>query len=448
MEHGIRLDRSATVQRYGTLLHAAGQAEAEAQAYLGYPINLGSDDQVAHYLYHQRGYPVQRHPRTKQPTVANDALANLAQLLGGAGDTDSGQPEGTDPILMQRLAYQDAQHLIDSYIYGLLEGVHGETDASIQRLVRARAAAKGIGVNDLVEVVYPTFNIHSQKNARWSTTDPPLAQLPEQLRGILIPQPGHLIVSWDWKGIELRILQAESHSKLLERVHNDGVDLHTWTCCEMFGWAHPPNLADPNHAPENAAWRVQYNWQGAGDKRRVFAKSARYEMNYGGVGATAARRGVQLGLNASEVQKALSRLLTADRDYFLWRSGIERQVKQSRIVRTFCGRPRRFLGIAHDGRVTPKVVREALDYPMQAAVSDIFNLTVVAISEKYDFMTLLWGMHDSQYWELPRERYAKQLMAELHDIVEREWDVKGYPIRFPADFKVTAPPGEVVPDVA
>ena len=449
MERGILVDRNQVLTAYAKLQAQARMAQMDAECYLGYPINLGSDDQIAFYAYTIRGLAVQKHPRTKRPTVDTEAVDCLRDGLGPpvVGGSDIGaeyarRSRDGDPVLEGRVLYAYAQHQIDAYVYGLLKGVHDEANGPAKTRCRNRVAKEGLTLDDLCEVIHPQYAIHAQRNARWSTTDPPLAQLPKQLRSILIPRPGYIMVGWDWKGIELRILEAESRSAILAKAHNDGIDLHTWTCCRMFGWELPSDLVAPHTAPVNSVWRAKYGWQGPDDPRRVFAKSARYEMNYGGYGGTAARKAVGMGLKPTEVRLALGRLLTSDGDYYRWRAQVEQTVRSSRIIRTFLGRPRRFITVGRGGVLPASVVREALDYPMQAAVSDIYNLTIIEISRALPSFRYVWGMHDSQYWEVPRAQWTPDAYHQLHAIVEKEWDIKGYKMRFPADFKVMAHPGE------
>lgn len=451
MERGIKVNKPRVMAAKIEYEARVRQAQVLAEAYYGKPINLGSDDQVAYYCYCERDYPIQYHRKTKNPTVDEDAIAILRDYVGP--DVNTQIPltlelalhrieQGADPILEARVLYQDAQHALDSYIYGLVESVYTEYDETRKKAARKRIKKEGFTKEDIVDRVYPNFAIHTQKNARWSTTNPPLAQLPSDLRDIIIPDDGECWPHWDWKGMELHFLELHSGSRILKEAHDNGIDLHTWTMCKMFGYQLPPNLKAPFTAPENETWRARYNLRSSGDPRRVFSKSARFEMNYGGAGNTAAQKAIRMGLSKHEVQQALANLLTADVDYYKWRQVIERQVKATRIIRTFTGRPRRFLTISkdHGTSVPPKVVREALDYPMQAGVSDFGNLTIVLLAEKFPFIGFSWQMHDAQYWIISQHLCTPTFMQDIKDIVEREISICGRLKRFPADFDIIYPP--------
>ena len=462
MERGLRVNTPRVMRAKIEYEGRCQEAQVLAEAFTGKPINLGSDDQIKYYAYCERGYPVQykrgKDKKSSTPTVDEDAVAVLRDFVGPV--VDSRVPltldlalhrihEGADPVLEARVLYQEAQHALDSYIYGIVRSVYLELNENRKKRAREYVKKHGFTEADLMDRLYPNFAIHAQKTGRWSTTNPPLAQLPGDLRDIIIPDIGECWLHWDWKGIELHFLELHSRSRILQRAHRDGIDLHTWTLCKMFGYDLPPNLKDPYGDSTNAAWRQRYSLFSSGDPRRVFAKSARYEMIYGGGGNNAAEKAVRMGLNKADVKRALANLLTADVDYYKWRQNLERQVKASRVVRTFMGRPRRFLTVSkdHSTAVPPKVVREALDYPMQGGVSDVFNTTIIKIHEQHPDLTWAWGMHDAQYWGVPTESVTDELVHSVQDIATTEYHVDGQAKRFPIDWDIVYPPKEEHHDV-
>ena len=450
MERGIKVNKARVIQARDEYEGRVNQAQLLAEAYYGKPINLGSDDQVGYYCYRERDYPIQVSKKTRNPTVDEDAIATLREYVGPEVDTRTTLTLelalqrvelGADPILEARVLYQEAQHALDAYIYGLVSSVYNEHNESKKKAARKLAKAKGFTIDDIVDRVYPNFAIHTQKNARWSTTNPPLAQLPGDLRDIIQPDEGECWLHHDWKGMELHFLECHAHSRILKDAHDNGIDLHTWTMCKMFSFQLPPNLKDPFGAPENQPWRDRYSLHYSGDPRRVFSKSARFEMNYGGTGATAASKAIRMGLSKVEVNRALQNLLTADIDYFKWRQQIERQVKATRVIRTFTGRPRRFLSIGRDTTAVPaKVVREALDYSMQAGVSDVANLTIIKMSQQYPQLPLAWTMHDAQDYHCRISDLTPELIAGYRAILNRPYTIEGRVKQFPVDCSITYPP--------
>lgn len=447
MERGLRVNKPRVMRAKVEYETRCQEAQALAEAYLGRPINLGSDEQLKYYAYQEQGYPIQYHTESKRPTVDENAVATLRDYVGPAVDPRvtltlevalQRIEQGADPVLEGRVLYQEAQHAMDCYIYGLVKTVYHEQQETRKKKARELVKKHGFTIDDVVDRVYPNFAIHTQKTGRWSTTNPPLAQLPGDLRDIIIPDEGEVWLHWDWKGIELHFLEVHSGSRILKQAHEDGIDLHTWTLCKMFGYEMPPNLCDPYGDPVNETWRTKYSLHSSGDPRRVFAKGARYECVYGGTGNNAAEKAIRMGLSKTEVKKALDNLMTADVDYYRWRQQMERTVKSTRLVRTFMGRPRRFLTVSkdHSTVVPAKVVREALDYPMQGGVSDVANTTIVRIAEQYPWMTFAWMMHDSQYWAAPVSQVTDEVVQGVKDIATAEYVIEGRRKRFPIDFDV------------
>lgn len=449
-KRGIRVNKRRVLEVFAQYHSLAGQVERIAQAASGYALNLKSGDQVRDYLYNERRYPVQINKATKRPSTDDDAIAKLRNTVSVPFDPDKeislstdddrhysilGRIQaGADAVLEARVLYAQTFHVLNNYILGLCKGVYGEQNAAKKKRAREHYWKVGITEDDIVDRVYPNFAIHAQKTGRWSTTGPPLAQLPADLRDIICPDEDEVCISWDWKAVEPRVLQALCGSRLLKKTFDDNFDLHTWTVCFMFGYEYPSNLVDPHKNPADAAWRAKYNWKGKDDPRRVFAKQGRYEMWYGGSGANAAQSAAQFGLDPKLLKAALNRLLSSDPDYYAWKIRTEAEVARTAVVRTFMGRPRRFLSKGDARR------REGLDQPMQGAVSDIFNTTIVLLAQKFPALRWGWGMHDSQKWYVKAESLTPELLRNIKAVVERVHHVGGSDTVFPGDFELLLPP--------
>lgn len=449
-KRGIRVNKHRVLEVFAQYHRLAGQVERIAQAASGYALNLKSGDQLRDYLYNERRFPLQINKKTKRPSTDDDAIASLRKGVSLPFDPDReitleqdddrhysilGRIQaGADAVLESRVLYSQTFHVLNNYILGLCKGVYGEQSNAKRKKTREHYWKVGITKDDIVDRIYPNFAIHAQKTGRWSTTDPPLAQLPADLRDIICCDEDEVCISWDWKAVEPRVLQALCHSALLKKTFDDNFDLHTWTVCFMFGYEYPSNLVDPHKNPADAAWRAKYNWKGKDDPRRVFAKQGRYEMWYGGSGANAAQSAAQFGLDPKLLRSALNRLLSSDPDYYAWKIRTEAEVARTSVVRTFMGRPRRFLSKGDSRR------REGLDQPMQGAVSDIFNTTVVQLAQSFPVLRWGWGMHDSQKWYVKAESLTPELLRKIKGVVERVHHVGGTDTTFPGDFELLLPP--------
>jgi uracil-DNA glycosylase family 4 len=449
-EQGIRVNTKRVLEVFEEYHGLINTIREFASLTVGYPINLNSGQQLKYYLYGERGLPLQLDKETKRATTDDDAIARLRRDHGPIYDTSKELTwdrddeksysvlrrieAGADPILESRALWAGAWQTVNNYIVGLGKGVYGERNKGKRKKARESYWKDGFTADAIVHRIYPNFAIHAQKTGRWSTTEPPLAQLPSDLRDIITSDEEEVCVSWDWSAIEPRVLQALTGSALLKRTFDDNFDLHTWTVCYMFGYDMPPDLVDPHRYASCEEWRRKYNWQGKDDPRRVFAKQGRYEIWYGGSGSNAAAAAAQFGLNATDLRVALSKLASSDPAYYAWKVRTEAEVKKTSLIRTFMGRPRRFLSQGDSRR------REGLDQPMQGAVSDIFNTTVVLLSDAFPMLRWGWGMHDSQKWYIKRRDLTPALLDSIKQIVERVHVINGQETRFPADLEVILPP--------
>ena len=449
-KHGIRVNINRVIEVFNEYSEIIKEVGAYAQLHTGYPINLNSGVQLKRYLYDERGFPMQIDKDTKRPTTDDDAIARLRMGSGPLFDTSKELTlnqdddkhysllrrvaDGADPILEARALWAGTWQVVNNYIVGLGRGIYGEQNKNRRKKAREAYWKTGLKQEDVVPRIYPNFAIHAQKTGRWSTTDPPLAQLPSDLRDLICSDEGEICISWDWSAIEPRVLQALTGSVLLKKTFDEGFDLHTWTVCYMFGYDMPPDLVDPHKAPSCEAWRVRYNWKGKDDPRRVFAKQGRYEMWYGGSGSNAAAAAAQFGLSAGDLKVALSKLASSDPAYLSWKVKLEAEIKKTALIRTFMGRPRRFLSKGDSRR------REGLDQPMQGAVSDIFNTTAVRLYNQYPQLRWGWGMHDSQKWYVKRSLATPLLIEEVRSIAERTHLIAGQVTRFPVDMSIILSP--------
>ena len=418
-ERGIRVAKDKVEPLALELTTRKLKSQLLAQAACGYPLNLGSNKQLAFYCYNLKKYKVPKERGQEKRTVDGDTIADLRKKVGPEPDLEREEKEGlsfeeitarleegANPALEARVIYSNALQEFSHYI------------------------APCYKESSLVDRIYPEFKLHTQSTGRWFTTGVPMAQLPKHLREIVCADEGWRQVEYDWNQIELRLLAALAQDKPLLDAFSKGWDLHTLTACEIFGLPYPPNRVDPHGSDDCLTWRSTIKWVGREDIRRTFAKQFVYRLNYGGspkksITIPGAK---QLGLDAAKLALAANRYLMAHPGLAKWRSqvALSVQVKYPEI-RTFMGRKRTLLT---DG---PKKVREAYDTPMQAGVSDIANITAVSIYNELPWVQFLFQLHDGWRWQVP-VHLLDETLPKMKEIVEREWSVNGELMRFPASF--------------
>lgn len=423
---GLRVNK-ARVER--AMLELSGiklWASQTAQLYAGYPINIGSDDQLKFELYERDKLPVQMVPRTDKRTVDGDAIASLRSFVGPGFDAEEEAKNGLSvdqcieyisagahPILEARVVYASAQQQLSHYILPL-----------------TNCNKKG-EVESIKDTIHPKFLIHAQASGRWSTVDPPMAQVPKHLQDIVIPFEGEKWIEWDWDQIELRILAALSGDEIYQEAFDRGYDIHTLNACDVFGWGYPTDKRNPHSSEVDEGWRSSINWGGKDDPRRRFAKVFIFRLNYGGEAKTATDiPGVkQLGLKASDLVAGSRLYLSRHPRIRQYWASLEIEAISKRESRTFMGRRRRLLV---EGKNAIK--RLAYNHPMQGGVSDIFNTTLVRIAKECPEATFKYGVHDAQKWGVAEEAYSR-VYDRIRDMVHDPWTIQGKQVIFPATFK-------------
>jgi len=420
-ERGIRVNKDRVESARVEYTEKMALATQLARSYTGRrDFNVGSDDQLKVVLYDSEGLPIQKHKDTKKVSVDSDSVAVLRGMFSPYPDLEREEREGLDWLEVERRVDDGAHPLLEARVF-------------YAQALPCYVDRKPSG--GLVDRLHPEFHIHAQANARWSTLNPPMAQLPADLRDIVMPDEGTGWLEWDWDQFELRINAATCGDLPSLEAFANGYDIHTLNACDLFGLSYPTDKRDPHKSPTNAEWRLNVKWEGKDDPRRVFAKRFVYRLDYGGDPARAgdipgARA---LGLTSTTLVQASNRYLSQHPAKARWRRDTRLRISRPPgggvpYAENFLGRKRR---ISESG---PAAWRIAFDYPMQSGVSDVANLTAIRIERELPWLELMYQMHDGWKYQCPLER-LEDTEPLLKSIVESEWNVYGTKVVFPATFK-------------
>ena len=416
-QEGIKVNQERIEKAIPEYQGLTDAASILAQAYCGFPINLGSTVQLANYLYHGE---VLRTGSLDQDHVA--VLRNKFYPF----DPDQEDKEGfsvkyicdrvklgAHPLLELRTMYAKSEKIISGYLEQL----------------------RGVGR------IYPQINIHTQAGGRHSITKPALATLPPDLRDIIIPDEGQVWIGGDWKAQEPRLQWGYSGSKVLERAFTCGEDIHTTFLCDLYGWGRPQDLRDPHHSAVDAGWRQAHSWGGSDDPRRVFAKQVRYEVAFDHTekAYNAQQKAIRMGIEPSKAKEAAQLLLNSDPELRDWFRKLMVEGEKTRIVRSWGGGRRVFYWADSFAKIP---LNEMRNYPSQAGGADLYNLTIAEVAEKILIAKFVYGLHDSLYWSFPEDLW-KQWFPELKRIVEQPRLIGKIMVPFPMDFKMINDRGEV-----
>ena len=284
--------------------------------------------------------------------------------------------------------------------------------------------------------VYPEFLTHTQANARWSIVKPALQQLPGDLSDIYVPDEGKVWLKHDWDAVELRIQGAIANDKPLLDVFANRWDPHTLNMCEVLGYPYPSDRRNPHASTEDSVWREKLDWRGKDDLRRRFAKVFCFRLIYRGDPRFAGDipGAKQLGLNGPKLVKAADAWLLPHHAIRKYWARIDEQIRTYGFTQTWTGRKRRYMSIGPNRVVPAGVFREGANHPIQGAVADLKNLTMIELLERCDWLTLAKEQHDAFWLECPVEREA-ETWPIYQEVVQRARLIEGVLMPFPAEFK-------------
>lgn len=329
-----------------------------------------------------------------------------------------------------RIAYSEDSHLLSNYVNKLVQAV----------------------------MVFPSHQ-PTQASGRWSTKNPPITNWPRacinpscqldlqtadlsllldslgyaehewtekcwSIRDILLPNPDEVLAVWDHDNIEGRIYDLITNNQVALRAHREGLDLHTITCCRIFGYDLPQNLKNPHTSTEDEAWRAKYNWQGKDTKVRVLAKNFNHGSKY-----TATHKFVyeikgieNYGINYLDLEELAKSYIASQGQCWQNKLDIMKQIQRERVARTLYGFRRLFWDSSHD------TAKEGFSHMISGTVADFNNETLIKLkAELGSAMRLLHNAHDGDKIAL-RKSYiadvwrgdAKALTEYLKSFIERD----------------------------
>ena len=439
MTRGIRVNKEAVNESIEKYHRRSTVASEIGQSYCGCPINLSSNDQVAYWLYEVEGMPVQkkrggRKAATVEVSVNKDAVGKLREgFLGFEPQEEPTEQRlaerialGGHPLLESRWVNQSARQNLSHYLLPLV----GRDGTVVAR-------------------IYHTISIHSQNNARFSYTVPPLAQTPDDLRYIYEPDDDWPWLVFDMDQIELRLIAAAARDWPLLEDFAAGKDVHLVATCQVFGLSPPSILVNPIHSPENADWFIRHNWRspftpgllcdharevcGKGDLRRTFGKNFQYrscfELDASPEAAMSMPAARALGLTIDDMRRATIYWRAAHPTIVAWQRKLIEEGKVNRMTRDWAGTLRRYTDHLDN------IPSQLLDHPSQAGCQSIMSKILIQFKREFkDAVYFVYGMHDSANMAIWRPRWD-EIVPRAKEIIEQERNIFGISIPFPASFK-------------
>lgn len=310
-------------------------------------------------------------------------------------------------------------------------------------------------INRLVNVdrVYPR-HLPTQKSGRWSTFDPPLTNWPRacinpacsqdehewlpdicwSVRDILLPDDDEVLISWDHDAVESRIYDIIVNDEKAIAAHTQGLDSHTITCCDIFGYPYPSNLRDPHTAPEDAAWRREVQWRGKDTRQRVLAKNfvhgSKYTETYRFVHKIP---GIEkYGIAYKDLAQLAKTYIASKGAAWDRKLALMATIRKERMARSLYGFRRVFYASS------PETGREGLSHMVSATVSDYHNMTFQLFERTFgDAVRLLHNSHDGGKLCIKKTAYdSTSTFDQCKQLIERPVEYEGRTITLTAGVKI------------
>ena len=201
---GIRVDPDTLRRLSNEFSMRMADFEAQAQALVGRPFNLGSPKQIGDVLFGEMALKGGKKTATGQWSTDSDVLESLA------------------------LEHELPRVLLDWRQLSKLKGTY--TDNLI--------AAIAPGSENRIHTSYA---LAATTTGRLSSSDPNLQNIPirteegRKIRKAFVAAPGKLLISADYSQIELRLLAHIGDIPQLKKAFQEGLDIHAMTASEMFG---------------------------------------------------------------------------------------------------------------------------------------------------------------------------------------------------------------------
>ena len=276
---------------------------------------------------------------------------------------------------------------------------------------------------------YPNY-LPTQASGRWSITEPPLTNFPDdskadelrlpKLQGVVWPDVGTYWACSDWNAMHAVFMAAVSDDTEDLEAFTKGLDIHTITCCRMFKLPLPPNLMNPHTSPECEGWRVSVGWKGKGDRRRHLGKTTRFSLlnAWDEKGVLEAKGVLKLGLTPDDLLDAGRKFLKAKPNMVAWKANYAADAIAKGEARSLMGRRRKLFGSNNPEQYREKY-KTAVSHFLQGSEVDIMETCILEVHARFPEVRLAWPSHDGLKFVFPQSIPVDIAYPALKEIIER-----------------------------
>ncbi|MGX5175328.1 DNA polymerase I [Aliikangiella sp. IMCC44653] len=368
-QRGVLIDSEFLKQKSNEFGQRIVELESKAHEIAGQPFNLGSPKQLQEILFEKQGLPVLKKTPKKQPSTAEEVLAQLA--------LDYPLPK----VIMEYRGLSKLKSTYSDKLPLMVQPRSGRVHTSYQQAVAA--------------------------TGRLSSSDPNLQNIPvktpegRSLREAFIAPKGYKIVAADYSQIELRIMAHLSQDENLLRSFKNNLDVHSATAAEVFG----------------------VNIEAVNSEQRRHAKAVNFGLIYG-----MSRFGLakQLNIQNDEAGHYIDTYFARYPGVSQYMESTKQKAKELGYVETLFGRRLYLPQInASNGMLRQAAERTAINAPMQGSAADIIKIAMIEVQKWLEnespdcFMVM--QVHDELVFEVAEEKlteYCEKINQIMSSAVE------------------------------
>lgn len=297
--------------------------------------------------------------------------------------------------------------LVRTYVRGLIKEI--DSDGLIHPSFSLAGTATGrLVVKPLLQVL-PHYGAHSQLEDE---------DFAKEVRRLFPARPGYVIVSTDYKQLEMRVAWMLSGDKNLGEALMSG-DMHARTAAYMF--QKPENIVTKadRHAAKRVSFGVAYN-------RTAFTLAKGPLLDVLGGSAIAESTRIKLA------QQFIDAFWGLYSDYYAAQQDWKRKALTDGELVTPFGRRRRWMLITERNR--KEIENQAVNFPVQSTASDMCSTALVRLAAELPRRKLgfpLYTVHDEIVSEIREDRLAEGIQCIGEIMSNPPLDTNG--AQFPTD---------------
>jgi DNA polymerase-1 len=254
--------------------------------------------------------------------------------------------------------------------------------------------------------IHPNIRPMQAATHRMSISNPPIQQFPRddpRVRGTLIADPGHVIITADYAQVEFRVAAAIAQDPVLIRKIKNGEDLHEVTAAALFG-------KDFNKGQRQAAKPIGFGRLYLGGAKGIYTQMAESDTT-----------GYMPSM--AQVQRAIRAFDNQYKVYYRWATGLKDKVENNGGI-LFTATGRRLI-------VSPSYA--SANYAIQSVARDLFAAGINKAHKAGLGQYIRLVVHDEIVASVPEDQaqeigamIAECMATEFKGVpIEVEWDIKG-----------------------